>query len=100
MTKDFEVHPVGTGAKLTWQEAYIERLKDALIPRAGRDDDCHCPDGAEEKCIDVLCPRKVQSVGCRKRLATGQWWTFCGETDMGQTLPALCTECGGEYKLR
>ncbi len=38
--------------------------------------------------------------GCKKRLADGQWWKFCGETDMGQTLPALCTECGGEYKLK
>ena len=37
--------------------------------------------------------------GCGKRLAEGQFWTFCGETDMGQTAPALCTECGGEYKL-
>ena len=37
--------------------------------------------------------------GCGKRLAKGQWWGYCGETDMGQTLPALCTECGGQYKL-
>lgn len=37
--------------------------------------------------------------GCKKRLAPGQHWAFCGETDMGQTAPALCTECGGEYKL-
>ncbi len=37
--------------------------------------------------------------GCRKRLAPGQWWAFCGETDMGQSAPALCTNCGGEYKL-
>lgn len=40
-----------------------------------------------------------QKRGCRKRLAPGQWWAFCGETDMGQTAPALCTECGGEFKL-
>ena len=38
--------------------------------------------------------------GCMKPLAPGQWWGFCGETDMGQTLPALCTECGGNYKLK
>ncbi len=37
--------------------------------------------------------------GCSRELATGQWWTYCGETDMGQTLPVLCTQCGGEYKL-
>lgn len=37
--------------------------------------------------------------GCKRRLADGQWWHFCGETDMGQTLPVLCTECGGQMKL-
>ena len=37
--------------------------------------------------------------GCRRKLAAGQWWGFCGETDMGQTMPVLCTECGGNYKL-
>lgn len=34
---------------------------------------------------------------CGVKLAPGQWWNFCGETDMGQTAPALCTACGGEY---
>lgn len=43
--------------------------------------------------------RKVSSKGCGKSLAKGQWWSYCGETDMGQTSPALCTECGGSYKL-
>jgi hypothetical protein len=38
-------------------------------------------------------------MACKRKLATGQWWGFCGETDMGQTLPVLCTECGGEYIL-
>ena len=37
------------------------------------------------------------SKGCNATLTPGQWWRFCGETDMGQTLPALCTECGGSY---
>lgn len=37
--------------------------------------------------------------GCGKPLKRGQWWQFCGETDMGQTAPALCTECGGEFIL-
>jgi len=40
------------------------------------------------------------SKGCGKKLAKGQWWGFCGETDMGQTLPALCTHCGGAYILQ
>ena len=39
------------------------------------------------------------SSGCRRKLAPGQWWGFCGETDMGQTGPARCTECGGEFIL-
>ena len=38
-------------------------------------------------------------MACGKPLAAGQWWGFCGETDMGQTAPALCTECGGDLKL-
>lgn len=38
-------------------------------------------------------------MSCGKLLAPDQWWHFCGETDMGQTLPVQCTECGGEYKL-
>ena len=38
--------------------------------------------------------------GCRRPLADDQWWNFCGETDMGQTAPALCTECGGRFKLK
>lgn len=40
-----------------------------------------------------------RSTGCKKELAAGQWFASCGDTDMGQSLPALCTECGGEYKL-
>jgi len=38
--------------------------------------------------------------GCRRPLADGQWWRFCGETDMGQTMPVLCTECGGDMRLK
>lgn len=37
--------------------------------------------------------------GCERRLAEGQYWHFCGETDMGQSGPVLCTECGGKFKL-
>ena len=36
---------------------------------------------------------------CDKPLAEGQWWNFCGETDMGQTVPVRCTRCGGDYIL-
>lgn len=37
--------------------------------------------------------------GCRRKLASGQWFAFCGETDMGQTEPALCVGCGGDMRL-
>lgn len=37
--------------------------------------------------------------GCMRKLSPGQWWSYCGETDMGQTAPFLCTECGGSGKL-
>lgn len=47
--------------------------------------------------VDNVIYRK--SPGCEKKLAEGQHWTFCGETDMGQTAPALCTECGGDLRL-
>ena len=34
------------------------------------------------------------------KILDDEWWSFCGETDMGQTLPVQCIECGGEYKLK
>lgn len=37
-------------------------------------------------------------MGCRKAIKDS-WWNFCGETDMGQTLPVLCKGCGGDYDL-
>ena len=37
--------------------------------------------------------------GCNRWLARGQHWNWCGETDMGQGPPYLCTECGGTLKL-
>lgn len=36
--------------------------------------------------------------GCGRKLRQGQWWNFCGETDMGQTGPALCKDCGGPFE--
>lgn len=39
----------------------------------------------------------LPNTGCGSVLKEGQWFRFCGETDMGQTAPALCTHCGGEY---
>ena len=38
--------------------------------------------------------------GCNAPLADGQYFSFCGETDMGQTAPALCTKCGGEFVVK
>lgn len=43
--------------------------------------------------------KKPAKAGCGKKLALGQYWTFCGETDMGQLSPALCVECGGKLEL-
>lgn len=37
-------------------------------------------------------------MGC-KRSIKDSWWNWCGETDMGQTLPVLCKGCGGKYDL-
>ena len=42
--------------------------------------------------------KKEKSNGCKKKLASGQWWHHCGDTDFG-SMPALCTECGGDLKL-
>jgi hypothetical protein len=57
----------------------------------------------EDKAITAIkqaLAAPVQQGGtCGKLLAPGQWWHFCGETDMGQTLPIKCTNCGGKYKL-
>lgn len=36
--------------------------------------------------------------GCGAPLADGSWWRFCGERDI-DSLPALCVNCGGQYKL-
>jgi hypothetical protein len=49
--------------------------------------------------LALLCPAYRHPQGCKAKLAAGQWWSFCGETDMGQTAPALCTKCGGTYRL-
>lgn len=35
----------------------------------------------------------IDANGCNAKLAPGQYWSFCGETDMGQTLPVLCERC-------
>ena len=43
--------------------------------------------------------KRHSGVPCGRKLADGQWYHFCGETDMGQTSPALCTRCDGTYKL-
>lgn len=32
-------------------------------------------------------------MNCGRNLAPGQYWTFCGETDMGQSAPVQCELC-------
>jgi len=37
---------------------FAEGYKSAAIEQDGDDWDCGCPEGAEEKCVSVVCPRK------------------------------------------
>lgn len=50
--------------------------------------------------VQAFAPDGKATRGCGRALADGQYWVYCGETDMGQTGPALCTGCGGEFALR
>lgn len=47
----------------------------------------------DQHLIDAEFRPVVRHKPCGRRLAAGQHWQFCGETDMGQTAPALCHEC-------
>lgn len=42
---------------------------------------------------------EVPAAGCGRELADGQYWVWCGDHDI-DSAPALCTECGGTYKLK
>lgn len=46
----------------------------------------------------IAAAQLPKAKGCGSMLEGKGWWCYCGETDMGQTEPALCTECGGEHK--
>lgn len=37
--------------------------------------------------------------GCRRPLAEGQWYACCGAREF-DSMPVLCTECGGEFILK
>lgn len=37
---------------------------------------------------------------CGRQLASGQWWHFCGETDMGQGVPVQCEICDPQEGLK
>lgn len=58
-------------------------------------------DAYADAAVDFIDRREAQrgNGGCLRRLKDGQWWRYCGETDMGQTEPALCSECGGTFEL-
>jgi hypothetical protein len=43
-----------------------------------------------------MSPPTSNPSGCRSPIVD-DWWNFCGETDMGQTAPVLCTACGGTF---
>jgi hypothetical protein len=38
--------------------------------------------------------------GCGRTVAPGQYWVLCGERQMGEGIGPLCTECGGELRLK
>lgn len=49
--------------------------------------------------ICFLKMKDAESKPCKKALADGQWYKFCGEFDM-DSAPALCVNCGGKFKLK
>lgn len=91
---------IGQGAE-TMQSLYTDgehagKLRRFLCATQGKSIVLMCDDTQGSDYLDF---KEFEPGPCEKRLAPGQYWGFCGETDMGQTEPALCTECGGEYKL-
>lgn len=58
--------------------------------------------GSDTRVAILLCASNIGSGvsknGCGAQLQGGQFFTYCGETDMGQSMPALCTRCGGSFK--
>ena len=58
--------------------------------------------GSDTRAAIVLCAAAIgagiKKTGCGYSLIGGQYFTYCGETDMGQSKPALCTNCGGSFK--
>lgn len=85
-------------------KATIETLKDALgneVFRVSRifPNASSAHRGAIS--LDAINPEgfAAKKSPCGRFFAPGQWWLRCGDTDMGRSLPALCTECGGDFKL-
>jgi hypothetical protein len=48
--------------------------------------------------LPETCSLAPEFRGCLGRFKDSQWWRYCGETDMG-SMPALCTQCGGQFEL-
>lgn len=81
-----------------FEVACLEWIKGCSCAPDGKPWECEaCTEGFHKHLLTIVA--KQPKKGCEKHLAEDQWFRFCGETDMGQTAPALCTECGGEYKL-
>lgn len=56
------------------------------------------PDVFEKRWVET---KPTPEKGCGRQLAPGNWWNYCGETDMGQTAPAICEECSpGGFPLK
>lgn len=86
------VSSILTGAATSHTVALIRMGEDGKITYGGDSARIH-------ELVSKLAENPRQRAGCRRPLADGQWWTFCGEADMGHTLPVLCTECGGTMQL-
>ena len=82
---------------LDFEESCKEWVKGCSCASVSRPWECvECTRAFYEHVQKLIAAQIPKS--CGAELAMGQHWAFCGETDMGQTMPALCTECGGPYK--
>lgn len=55
---DIEAEEQMEGEFFKDKEALIKETAAKHFPNI-RDVECMCPEGAEDKCVDILCPRKV-----------------------------------------
>lgn len=76
---------------MTIEEMVREWLKGCSCASAERPWECEECTEAFVNSVRKKLPQETR--GCGAKLKPGQHWAFCGETDMGQTEPALCNWC-------